>query len=440
MNIAYLDPPYSGYFDALATRLAGTSGGGAVTALLSCPSYRLYARAAQRAVWPSGDAETDHELPPEFARAGWPRSRTPAFRRSFSHAVNWFKQQFRERRIDVCLVFSDARPFSQAARVAAREAGVVCVYFERGAFRNRTASLSTQGLNARFDLAWAARDAAVKGLAPHALPPRREQEPWLRLRFALFMLLNTWACARQPELRPMQHKVYHPFNYARIAWRQWRAQRDERRARGRPPVPDDGRPLVLLPLQLQTDSQFVMHSPFAHNQAFIDFAVPRILAAAPGARVLVKRHPMDVRHFTLPTGAEFFDGTLGPLYGRAALLVCLNSTTGFEAAVLGKPVLCFADSFYTASPCIRRVDREGFERTVAGALLEGDDPARGETLKAAVLRWYQAPGDAWAYTDDDLDATTAIVLQHVRAARVQAVEPPAAGADPVSAASDRVRA
>lgn len=285
MNIAYLDPPYSRYFHDLAGRLAAGSGG-SVTALLSCPAYKLYTGGDRCEVWRSGDADAEVPLPSEFARAAWARTEAPTFRRAFAHAVAWFKQRFAAERIELCLVFSDARPFSQAARVAAEALGVVCIYFERGAFRNRTASLSSLGLNARFDLAVAQRDEdAVQGLAPEALPPRRPTERWLRLRFLAFMVLNAWACSRDPGLRPMQHKTYHPFNYLRI-WLRERVARRQARAdrRVRRIAPGATDPVVLLPLQLQTDSQFVLYSPFPHNQGLLDFVVPRITAALPGAR------------------------------------------------------------------------------------------------------------------------------------------------------------
>ncbi len=436
MNIAYLDPPYSGYFHGLAARLAGE--GGSVVALLSSPAYRLYTNGDRCELWRAGDADATYELPAEFARAAWARTDAPGFRRAFSHAVAWFKARFAAERTEVCLVFSDARPFSQAARVAAQELGVVCVYFERGAFRNRTASLSTQGLNARFDLALAQRDEeAVRGVDPEALPPCRPTERWLRLRFIVFMALNAWARSRDPDLRPMQHKTYHPFNYLRIWLREGRARKlAQLDRRVRRVAPEEAGKVVLLPLQLQTDSQFVMHSPFPHNQGYLDFVVPRITAALPGARVLVKRHPMDVRRYRLPPGAEFVEGNLARFHSQAAMLVCLNSNTGFEAALRGMPVLCFADSFYTASPQILRVSREDFAAAVAEAALRGNDADAGRRLRAAVLRHYQAPGDAWAYTAADLDATAAVVAQHVAAARGRRRAAPSPDAEVNAAPAD----
>jgi capsular polysaccharide export protein len=414
MNVAYLDPPYSRYFHHLCRRLEARTGGRTV-ALLSCPAYRLYTRGDRSLVWQPGTTSARHAVPEPYRRAEW-ASDSAEFAIAFSHAVEWFEARFRAERIDVCFAFSDVRPFSAAAAVAAAACGVVVLYFERGAFRLHTASLSTQGLNARFDLTAAPPGPALTGLAADALPPRRREETLLRTRFAFFMLLNALSCRATPARQPMQHKSYHLFNYARIAMRQLEARLPRR------PPPHD-RPAsgavatVLLPLQLQTDSQFVMYSPFRHNQELIDFVVPRVREALPGATVLVKRHPMDVRDFRLPEGAVFVDGNLAAYHRHAALMVCLNSGAGFEAAVHGKPVLCFADSFYTGCRPAARTSRETFVDDVRAAVQSGDDAGAGARLRAEVLRSYQAPGDVWAYEDADLDATVGAVLQHVAAAR-----------------------
>jgi len=84
------------------------------------------------------------------------------------------------------------------------------------------------------------------------------------------------------------------------------------------------------------------------------------------------------------------------------------------------------------------VTRENFSRRLARAVARCDDPEAGRELRASVLRFYQAPGDVWAYTAEDLQRTADIVLQHVRAASVR--RPAAAlsfvmdgAADPASA-------
>ena len=429
MNIAYLDPPYSRYFSRLARHLRERTGG-SVVALLSSPSYRLYTGGDRCLLWSPGEPREHHALPPALERATWAQSDRQGLERAFSHAVEWFKERFATERIDVCLVFSDARPFSAAARVAAEALGVTCVYFERGAFRYRTCSLSTRGLNARFDLRAAQAEPHITGVREAELPARRRTEGWLRLRFLLFMLHHGLACTLRPERRAMQHKRYHFFNYMRIALAEARGRALEPAE----PMPRPGHPVVLLPLQLPTDSQFVLHSPFRHNQELIDFVVEQAQAVLPGVEVLVKKHPMDVRSYRLPSSARFIEGNLAHYHAAAACVVCINSTAGFEAAVHGKPVVCFGASFYTAHPQVTRATREDFTERLAAAAARGDDPAAGRELRAAVLRYYQAPGDVWSCVEEDLRRTAAIVLQHLGAASASRARREAARARPADRA------
>ncbi len=425
MNVAYLDPAYSRYFHELAGTLAARTGGSAV-ALLSSPAYRQYTGDDRAIVWQPGQTSRLRQLPPEFEHATWAPISDARSVAVFSHAVAWFMERFVDDAIDVCLIFSDARPFSVAARLAAAELGIVCVYFERGAFRLSTSSLSTQGLNARFSLKRAQGQTRIAGMAANAPLKRRAIEPWLRTRFARFVLRNAVACLLEPDRGRMQHKRYAIGRYARLAVAQWWAEHHHRRADPGELRGLEGRRLVVVPLQLPSDSQLVLHSPFADNQAFMRFVVDRVREVAPEAVVFFKRHPMDGAHYRVPEGARMVAGNLARFDPADPVVVCINSSAGFESLVRGLRVVCFAPSFYADAPPLVLATPEDFGARLRETFARRGDPEAGEALRAAVLRWYQAPGDAWAFTSDDIDATSDIVLQHYRAASIQLAAPQAA--------------
>lgn len=423
MNIAYLDPAYSGHFSALAANLARRTGG-EVVALLSSPAYRLYTGADRAIVWKPGLSEHLRELPHEFDHATWAPMKDARSMSVFAHAVDWFRQRFAEERIELCLVFSDARPFSVAARLAAAELGVVVLYFERGAFRYSTSSLSTLGLNSRFSLQRAEALPGLAGVPADDPLARREVEPWLRTRFARFILHNALACLVDRDRGRIQHKRYAIGPYLRLAWAQWRTEHHLADGENVPVPPGPGMPLVVVPLQLSTDSQLVLHSPFAGNQPFIDFVAAEVQRVLPGAPVLFKRHPMDATHYRMPPGAHLIGGNLARFHRAEPIFVCINSTVGFEALVRGERVICFAPSFYSdARPLVNATPANFGERLREVAAAKGD-AAAGEALRASVLRCYQAPGDAWAYTAADVEATAVIVMKHFRAARLSLVPRP----------------
>ncbi len=415
MNIAYLDPAYSRHFHALAACLARRSGGH-VVALLSSPAYRAYTAQDRTIVWQPGRSDHLRELPHEFDHATWAPMKDARSMSVFAHAVEWFRRRFAEERIELCLVFSDARPFSVAARLAAAELGVVIVYFERGAFRFSTSSLSTLGLNARFSLKRAEAMPGLAGVAADDPLERREVEPWLRTRFARFIVHNALACLVARDRGRMQHKHYEIGPYLRLAWAQWRTEHhlDERREPALPP----GATPVVVPLQLASDSQLVLHSPFAGIQAFIDFVAEAVHCVLPGSPLLFKRHPMDATHYRLPRGARWVGGHLARFHRADPIVVCINSTVGFEALVRGERVICFAPSFYADAPQLVMATPDDFRQRLAEVAAARGDAAAGVALRASVLRCYQAPGDAWAYTEADIAATAEVVMRHFRAARL----------------------
>jgi capsular polysaccharide export protein len=421
MNIAYLDPPYSRYFQRLAARLAQRTGG-QVVALLSSPAYRLYSDGDRALVWPPGRAPAPlAPLPEGSSHATWSQTVDDDFLAVFWHAVAWFRARFQQERIELCLVFSDARPFSLAAAVAARELGVRCLYFERGAFRYATASLSTQGLNARFSIQRAQASTWIDGLPPDTPLDRRPIERGLRWHFVRFILASRLAAIVTPQRRLMQHKRYAFAPYLRLALSQWWTEHPVMRRDDAGLKLAAATPLVIVPLQLPGDSQLLLHSPFDNNQAFLDFVVDQARRVTPAVRVLVKRHPMDTRSYRLPPGADAVGGNLMRFAGLRPVVVCVNSTVGFEAACRGVQVLCFGESFYTdagaagaVAPCapVALVSRADFAAALAARLHRPGDATGAVALRTAVLRWYQAPGDAWSFTDDDIARTADIALEH----------------------------
>jgi capsular polysaccharide export protein len=415
MNIAYLDPPYSRYFHRVAARLS-TRTGGAVVALLSSPAYRIYTRGDRSLVWPPGVAVDPPPMPAGTQHATWSQQVDEEFRGLFWHAVAWLREQLLVQHIDVCLVFSDARPFSLAASIAARQLGVRCVYFERGAFRYSTASISELGLNARFSLREARKFVEVRGVPPDEPLHKRRLERGLKRHFARFLVSNALALAREPQRRRLQHKRYAFGPYLRLEIAQWWTEHHLNRQDDARLQLDHGGRILVVPLQLPSDSQMILHSPFESNQAFLDFVVGEAKAIDPRVHVLIKRHPMDSTRYRMPAGATLVGGNLARFFGRDPVVVCVNSTVGFEAAVRGLSVVCFGESFYTDPRYVFRATPENFAHVLTAALEGARDAEAGQELRASILRWYQAPGDAWAFTKEDLDRTADIVLQHCQAA------------------------
>jgi len=130
------------------------------------------------------------------------------------------------------------------------------------------------------------------------------------------------------------------------------------------PVPES--PFVYYPLHVPADMALTLRSPeYLDQVATIDF----LLRTIPDTHVLaVKEHPAQIgaispiRLFEL---ARRFDNLvlLPPqtnnyaVLGRSDAVVSVNSKSGAEAVLLGKPVVVMGDAFYRSCPLVFAVDR-----------------------------------------------------------------------------------
>jgi hypothetical protein len=90
--------------------------------------------------------------------------------------------------------------------------------------------------------------------------------------------------------------------------------------------------------------------------------------------------------------------------GKADAIVTVNSKSGAEALLLGKPVLVLGDAFYRSSPLATRVDALAvFPAALAAALDRTGAPERG-----AIEGFFQSVWDA-SYPGELYDVSDANV-------------------------------
>ena len=142
---------------------------------------------------------------------------------------------------------------------------------------------------------------------------------------------------------------------------------------------------VLLPFQVRSDSQLVLHSPLYGNDLE---AVVRELDAAlaqidPQLRLVAKFHPYELPHVQrgyrdlprrYPRVCFVSNVPMTRLLEKAAAVVTINSTVGFEALVYDKPVLALGRNFYTVPGIVDCLDsRENLSHALRDTLTTKPD-------------------------------------------------------------------
>ena len=284
------------------------------------------------------------------------------------------------RGITDVVLFGDCRPYHASAHGMAKARGVRVHVLEEGYIRPDYVTLEQGGVNGHSRMS---RDPAWFRAEASRLPPIVEERPIAssfprRARETIRHLAATMALA---PLYPFynRHRPHHPIVEA-VGWELWEANRPiERRLSDhslqRVIDERDAHPFYLVPLQLSSDYQLRVHSPFGDMRAALRFIVKSFAAAAPPhARLVVKRHPLDnglsawrrmTRGLARLYGVEdrvFYLGEadIATVLPHASGAVMVNSTVGTLALNLGIPVAVLGHAVYDVDGVVHRGALEDF--------------------------------------------------------------------------------
>ncbi len=111
---------------------------------------------------------------------------------------------------------------------------------------------------------------------------------------------------------------------------------------------------VFFPLQVNSDTQVILNSPFGSMYEAVEFILPELVKA--GYKVIIKEHPLEVEPVNY---ASFADNTnvfltkktdLNSLIENSAFVVNINSSVGLQSIAKYKKVLLLGSAFYKNNP------------------------------------------------------------------------------------------
>lgn len=297
-------------------------------------------------------------------RLFWNKPGAVDYRGRFENWRSFLSAFMEERGVTDLVLFGDGRPYHRVAVATAQLRGVNVHVFEEGYFRPNWITMEDGGVNGFSGLP---RDrATIERLAaelPEPPAPRPIQGD-MRARTGWDVLYN---CSNTfvPYLYPF-YRRYRP-NHCLVEYAGWigrmiRGKAEKRRATAVERLLRKTKgPYFLLPLQLDSDYQIRLHSPFSAMTEVVDFVARSFAAHAPAnAKLVVKLHPLDnglvnrrrACHLTAQRtglgdrlvyldggdGAELIDGSAG--------VVVVNSTMGTMAIERGRPTIALGQAIY----------------------------------------------------------------------------------------------
>lgn len=313
--------------------------------------------------------------------AFWPdRQSYEAYRGPAADWPSRFERIVRERGATDLVLYGDARPIHAQAISVARRLGLRVHVFEEGYLRPYWATYERDGSNGNSALMRLSLDDMRR--ARSGTVPDQPEAPahWGDMRahvfygaayHALVLLLN------QRYRGFVPHRALGVGQEFRLYLRRlllmpliWVDRRiaEERVRRG-------GFPYHLALLQLEHDSNFQAHSPFATMTEFLDRVITDFAGGAPGHHHLViKAHPLEDgrvdlrRHIrrrarTLRVAGRVHyvrGGKLAYLLDHARSAVTVNSTAGQQVLWRGLPLKIFGSAVYGKPEFVSRQDLARF--------------------------------------------------------------------------------
>lgn len=275
-----------------------------------------------------------------------------------------FTSLLERHQITDVMLFGDCRAHHAPALEVCKARNITLWVFEEGYIRPDWVTMEIGGVNGHSQLPrdpqwYRDRAAELPPVAVHQKVPssfrRRASEGLL---YNVADVLTRW---RYPGWRT--HRPWHPLVEG-MGWARKLNRREERREQAAQLLASleaGNRPYFLFPLQLDSDAQIRLHSPFAGMIEAIKLVLQSFAAyAPPGTRLVVKEHPLDngVRDWQLETSdladrfgiADRVDylawGDIEAVAEKAQGMVTVNSTSGTLALARAVPVVVLGKAIY----------------------------------------------------------------------------------------------
>jgi hypothetical protein len=139
---------------------------------------------------------------------------------------------------------------------------------------------------------------------------------------------------------------------------------------------------ILVPLQIENDTQILYNSPYNNMEEFVS----HVKYMYPNNRIIVKNHPKtgNYRVFDGVETAEKEGASFLELAAGASLVVSVTSSALYEAGVLGVPVLAVGDH------PIRSNRKDKLDKILAGAMALNINRSTG-SIKSVLDRFNYKP-------------------------------------------------
>lgn len=249
------------------------------------------------------------------------------------------EQYIDSKRIELILVHNDLRWYHAIAIDICKRKGIRYLVTEQGLIRPYTTVIDNQGVNANANLDFPVRHSNKPIVDRDDFQPTSYHDSWLSIAFfALF--LSVFTCERLAGNSSILRYMHNNYSLSKYVKRIFHKLHKPSGADNLEPL--FGSRYILLLLQLETDSQILVHSPFSSNQEIILRVEQQAMLL--GCRLAIKRHPLDRQRYHSGEQTVWVNGLIEPLAKHAQCVVSVNSSSVISVLKTGTPLFLLGDS------------------------------------------------------------------------------------------------
>lgn len=273
-------------------------------------------------------------------------------------------QLLADKQITDVILFGDCRDHHMAATQVCRELRIPVHVFEEGYLRPDWVTLERGGVNGHSSLPrdpqWYLDTAAALPPVPEhrQVPSSFRRRATEGLVYNLGDVLTRWHYPNWNNHRPW-HPLVEGMGWLRKLRRRKQRDADTGALMERLETRNDR--YFLFPLQLDSDAQIRLHSPFAGVAEALKVVISSFAAHAPAdTRLVIKEHPLDngvrdwklistdmAKRYGVANRIDYLPGgDIVPVAARSLGMVTINSTSGTLGLSMGIPAVVLGTAVY----------------------------------------------------------------------------------------------
>ncbi|WP_282177152.1 capsular biosynthesis protein [Vibrio nereis] len=360
MNILSLDTAYSPFFSLIVERIPEVN---SFSAIFSKAGYKHFFKGdcceyvgailSQHTDYTERDVELalrSNNHYSAYVRKFERRDLTQQELAWFASFANYFRHYLRKHQIDFVMMHNDLRWQHAIARDICLEEAVPFCVSELGLFRPFTTTLDFHGVNANSSIAALDIDFSQFAYLEEAQfdipkPYHGHESKTSKFNFGYFLILSKLGGVLGKN-SPILHNTFRIRPYLKRFWQQSIKSRAHTVSNTPDTLPE--KPYVFFPMQLENDTQFLIHSDFNSNQELLDRVEQEFYKSdlATSHQLVVKLHPNDLGCYESRDETVFTKANTTKLVGSATSIVSVNSTVCMEALETDKPLFVLGRAFF----------------------------------------------------------------------------------------------